>query len=149
MDLDGHASRFRFLIHDRDAKFTAAFDSVFATAGIAVLKIPPRAPRANAYAEPLGTHRADRMLDWLLIRNAQHLHRVLTTYLEHYNAARPHRSLYLQTPLDAPAGPEGPRRADRADRRPRRTHPPVPAGRLTTGSTEPVPLRGPAHPPST
>jgi putative transposase len=51
MDLDDHARRFRFLIRDRDAKFTAAFDAVFTTAGIEALKIPPQAPKANAYGE--------------------------------------------------------------------------------------------------
>jgi putative transposase len=107
MDLDGHASRFRLLIRDRDAKFTAAFDAVFATAGIEVLKIPPRAPRANAYAERWVRTARTECLDWLLIRNARHLHRVLTIYLEHYNTARPHRRLDLQTPVDAPAASQG------------------------------------------
>jgi putative transposase len=103
MDLDGHASRFRLLIRDRDAKFTVAFDSVFATPGIEVLKIPPRAPRANAYAERWVRTARTECPDWLLIRNARHLHRVLTIYLQQYNTARPHRSLDPPTPLDAPA----------------------------------------------
>jgi putative transposase len=51
MDLDERAFRFRFLIRDRAAQFTAAFDTVLADAGITVCKIPPRSPRANSYTE--------------------------------------------------------------------------------------------------
>jgi putative transposase len=101
MDLDEQGHRFRYLIRDRDAKFTAAFDTVFATAGIDVVKIPPRAPRANAYAERwVRTVRAE-CLDWTLVWNDRQLCRVLTEYLRHYNTVRPHRSLDLQPPRPA------------------------------------------------
>jgi hypothetical protein len=69
---------------------------VFVAAGIAVVKIPPRAPRANAYAERWVRTVRSECLDWTLIWNQQQLHRVLTEYLHHYNTARPHRSLNLQ-----------------------------------------------------
>jgi putative transposase len=102
MDLDEHGHRFRYLIRDRDAKFTAAFDAVFGAAGVEVVKIPPRAPRANAYAERwVRTVRAE-CLDWTLIWNQQQLHRLLIEYLRHYNTVRPHRSLDLQPPRPAP-----------------------------------------------
>jgi putative transposase len=78
-----------FLIRDRDAKFTAAFDAVFATVGIAVVKIPPRAPKANAYAERWVRTVRSECLDWTLIWNRHHLERVLTRYVEHYNTGRP------------------------------------------------------------
>jgi putative transposase len=101
MDLDEHGQRFRYLIRDRDAKFTAAFDAVFTTSGIDVLKIPPRAPRANAYAERwVRTVRAE-CVDWNLVWNERQLHQLLTEYLRHYNTVRPHRSLDLQPPRPA------------------------------------------------
>jgi len=102
MDLGEQASRFRFLIRDRDAKFTRAFDAVFTAAGLEVLKIPPRSPRANAHAERWVKTVRTECLDWLLIGNRRHLHRVLTAYLAHYNTARPHRGLDLAVPLPAP-----------------------------------------------
>jgi putative transposase len=75
---------------------------VFAAAGINVIKIPPRAARANAYAERwVRTVRAE-CLDWTLIWNRQQLQRVLSAYLEHYNSARPHRGIHLEIPVPAP-----------------------------------------------
>jgi transposase InsO family protein len=101
MDLDERAHRFRFLIRDRDATFSGAFDAVFAAAGIEVVKIPPRAPRANAYAERWVRTVRSECLDWTLIFNRHQLHRVLIEYLRHYNTVRPHRSLDLQPPSPA------------------------------------------------
>jgi transposase InsO family protein len=101
MDLDGHAHRFRFLIRDRDAKFSTAFDAVFAAAGIEIVKIPPRAPKANAYAERWVRTVRSECLDWTLIVGRRHLERVLTEYVEHYNTARPHRGVNLHPPASA------------------------------------------------
>jgi putative transposase len=101
MDLDEQTHQFRYPIRDRDAKFTAAFDAVFGAAGVDVVKIPPRAPRANAYAERwVRTVRAE-CLDWTLVWNERQLHRALTEYLRHYKTVRPHRSLNLQPPRPA------------------------------------------------
>jgi putative transposase len=101
MDLDDQVHQFQYLIRDRDAKFTAAFDAVFTAAGINVVKIPPQAPRANAHAERWVRTVRSECLDWTLIWNERQLRRVLTEYLRHYNTARPHRSLDLQPPRPA------------------------------------------------
>jgi hypothetical protein len=96
--LQDRPGRFRFLIRDRDSKFTRDFDAVFASEGIRVLKTPLRAPRANAIAERfVGTVRRE-CLDWLLIANRRHLERVLRVYADHYNSHRPHRSRDLAPP---------------------------------------------------
>ncbi len=88
----------RFLVHDRDAKFTAAFDTVFRSERIETLKTPARAPVANAYAERwIGTLRRE-CLDRILILGPKHLARVLDAYVTHYNTHRPHRSLDQQPP---------------------------------------------------
>jgi putative transposase len=98
MDLGDRAERFRFLIRDRDRKFTAAFDAVFAGANIRIIRTPVRAPRTNAITERwIGTLRRE-CLDHLLITGPRHLAAVLREYLRHYNWHRPHRSLDLQPP---------------------------------------------------
>ena len=95
MTVGENAGRWRFLIRDRDATFTAAFDAVLTDEGVEVVKIPARAPRANAYAERWVRTARSECLDWVLIWNRRHLHRVLTAFVRRYNAARPHRSLDL------------------------------------------------------
>jgi putative transposase len=93
----------RFLLRDRDAKFSRAFDDVFRSEGAQVLLTPVQAPKANAYAERwIGTVRAE-CLDWLLIVGRAHLQQVLRIYVEHYNRHRPHRVLRLEPP-DRPSG---------------------------------------------
>jgi putative transposase len=90
--------RMRFLVHDRDSKFAAAFDEVFRSEGIQVIQTPIRAPQANAYAERfVRTVRAE-CLDWLLILGRRHLETVLRVYIAHYNRERPHRGLALLPP---------------------------------------------------
>jgi putative transposase len=92
------------LVRDRDAKFTAAFDLVFATEGIRILRTPVRAPRANAYAERwVGTVRRE-VLDRMLIFGCWQLRAVLGEYVDHYNGHRPHRAMGQAPPL-GPAEP--------------------------------------------
>jgi transposase InsO family protein len=98
MDLDDRANRFRFLIRDRDSKFTAAFDAVFTGADIRIIRTPVRARRANAIVERfIGTLRRE-CLDHLLITGTHHLTAVLREYVEHYNGHRSHRALHQQPP---------------------------------------------------
>jgi putative transposase len=99
MNLEEGIGRFRFVLRDRDAKLTAAFDVVFAAEGIRVLRTPVRAPRANAYAERwVGTVRRE-VLDRMLIVGCRQLRAVLAEYADHYNGHRPHRALGQAPPL--------------------------------------------------
>jgi putative transposase len=98
MDLSDRAADFRFLVRDRAGQFTEAFDAVLADAGIEAVKIPPRSPRANAYAERFVLTARTEVTDRMLIFGQRHLQTILAQYQAHYNGRRPHRSLQLRPP---------------------------------------------------
>ncbi len=136
MKLDDEDVRPRFLVRDRDSKFTRDFDEVFRCEGIRVIKAPVRAPKARAHAGRwVGSVRRE-CLDRLLIASRRHLQHTLTAYVAHYNERRPHRALEQQPP----AGEESPReetkprrdrpRSDPSPRPTRRTDPRVSARRV-------------------
>jgi putative transposase len=103
MGLADRASGFRFLIRDRDGKFTTAFDGVFAGNGSGVIRTPVRSPRANAFAERfVGTLRCE-CLDHVLILGERHLRKVLAEYARHYNGHRPHQALQQESPQRQPS----------------------------------------------
>ncbi len=104
MNLDDHAGGLKFLIRDRDTKFTAAFDAVFAAVGVRIIRTPVRAPRANAIAERWISSARRECLDLMLMTSERHLRLVLSEYVDHYNVHRPHRTL-CQSP---PAGRDHP-----------------------------------------
>jgi transposase InsO family protein len=92
----------KFLVHDRDAKFTAAFDEVFRGEGLRIIKTPIRAPRANAICERwIGSVRRE-CLDRILVFGARHCRVVLHAYVDHHNQHRPHRSLGHSPPMPLP-----------------------------------------------
>jgi transposase InsO family protein len=103
-DLEEAGSRFTYLIRDRDAKFTAAFDVVFASIGITALPIAPQAPRMNAYAERFVRTARAECTDRLLIAGERHLRVVLSEYIGHYNTGRSHqgKGMGLRAPDDNP-----------------------------------------------
>src|SRR5207245_1687672 len=88
-----------FLIRDRAGQFSASFDAVLAGAGIEVIKIPPRSPKANAYSERFVLTTRTEVTDRMLIFGERHLRRVLAQYEAHYNGRRPHRSRQLRPPV--------------------------------------------------
>jgi putative transposase len=130
MDLGDRAADFRFLVRDRAGQFTASFDAVLADAGIEAVKIPPRSPRANAYAERFVLTARTEVTDRMLIFGQRHLRLVLAQYEAHYNGRRPHRSRHLHPPPPRPPcrGPHP--EADQAPSRPRRPHQRIRAGRI-------------------
>jgi transposase InsO family protein len=98
MDLGDRAAGFQFPGRDRAGQFTASFDAVLAGAGIEAVKIPPRSPQANAYAERFVLTARTEVTDRMLIFGERHLRLVLAEYAAHYNGRRPHRSQQLRPP---------------------------------------------------
>jgi len=105
MDLGERATRFRFLVRDRAGQFAASFDAVWADAGIEVVKIPPRCPRANCFAERVVLTIRAELTDRMLIFGERHLRKVLAEYSAHYNT-RPHQTLQLRPPRPDSPVPE-------------------------------------------
>jgi putative transposase len=103
-ELEEAGCRFTYLVRDRDAKFTAAFDAVFASIGIATLPTAPQAPKMNAYAERFVRTVRTECTDRMLIVGEQHLRAVLSEYIGHYNTGRSHQGegMGLRAPNDAP-----------------------------------------------
>ena len=108
MDLGQRTATVKFLIRDRAGQFTDSFDAVFQAEGIRILASPPQAPKANAICERIIGILRRELFDQLLIVNEHHLRQVLTEYLRHYNAARPHRALGQHTPAHADTSPPKP-----------------------------------------
>jgi len=103
-ELEEAGVRFTYLIRDRDTKFTAAFDAVFASIGTTALPIAPQAPRMNAYAERFVRTARAECTDRMLIADERHLRAILADYIGHYNTGRSHQGhgMNLRAPDDDP-----------------------------------------------
>jgi len=102
-ELQERTTPLRFLIHDRDAKFSSSFDAVFLSEHIEIIRTPFRAPNANAYAERWIRSVRQECLDQLFILNEAHLRQVLTDYVTFYNERRPHQGLVQHSPIPFPS----------------------------------------------
>jgi transposase InsO family protein len=98
----------RFVIRDRDSKFSGPFDEVFRSEGAQIIETPIQAPRANAYAERWVRTVRRECLDWMFVFGRRHLERILRIYTAHYNGRRPHRGLGLKMPDPRPDPPPDP-----------------------------------------
>jgi putative transposase len=98
MTLDDRKQAFRFLIHDRDRKFSGGFDAIFSSEGIEIMRTPVQAPNANAHAERWVRTVRRECLDRTLVLGSRHLEQLLRVYVGHYDRHRPHRSLALHPP---------------------------------------------------
>jgi putative transposase len=116
MDLGDRLTQFRFLVRDRAGQFTASFDAVLEDVGIRVVRIPPRCPRANCFAERFVRTLRAELTDRMLIFNQRHVRVVLATYIRHYNGRRPHRACDHRPPQ--PTHPVAELRQKRITRRP-------------------------------
>lgn len=97
--LEDRETPIRFLIHDRDTKFTQSFDTVFRSEKVKIIRTPYRAPNANAFAERWVRTVREECLDKLIIINQQHLRRVMLEYISYYNTARPHQGIEQTIPI--------------------------------------------------
>ncbi|WP_410600794.1 integrase core domain-containing protein [Amycolatopsis sp. lyj-90] len=98
LDLGDRIDEFRFLIRDRAGQFSASFDAVLADVGMEAVRIPPRCPRANCYAERFVLTARTELTERMLILSERHLRAVLAEYVRHYNGRRPHRARELRPP---------------------------------------------------
>ena len=114
IDLGDRAAGLRFLVRDRARQFTASFDAVLADASIQVVKILPRSPRANAYAERFVLTARMEITDRMLIFGERHLRTILAQYERHYNGRRPHRGRQLRPPRPITLPPISPRSGSNA-----------------------------------